>query len=246
MMEKAKRDSSRPRPEELTEKEARRVRPRVWKGQGKFLSTDEEQLIPPCYRFPSSFLRFPSPFCLQTSWCSWMRKENKKHAVALLYPLRTRAQKKNRANKLKARDGEERISQLVTSSWVMIVFDLLFVSSFSVLVQESNGTDSFSSSAFHSPSICTGWQETLYKVQRGGREWERASESSPDDLAFQWPCLPCTCYSNMSGELSCWHTSSRPATPHVFYLWFIVFVRTGAILLKQCYLTQVCKRPSNS
>ena len=132
LMEKAKRDSSRPRPEELTEKEARRVRPRVWKGQGKFLSTDEEHLIPPCYRFPSSFLRFPSPFCLQTSWCSWMRKENKKHGVALLYPLRTRAQKMNRANKLKARDGEERTSQLVTSSWVMIVFDLLFVSSFSV------------------------------------------------------------------------------------------------------------------
>ena len=97
LMEKAKRDSSRPRPEELTEKEARRVRPRVWKGQGKFLSTDEEQLIPPCYRFPSSFLRFPSPFCLQTSWCSWMRKENKKHAVALLYPLRTRAQKKEQS-----------------------------------------------------------------------------------------------------------------------------------------------------
>ena len=31
-----------------------------------------------------------------------MREENKKHGVALLYPLRTSAQKKNRANKLKA------------------------------------------------------------------------------------------------------------------------------------------------
>ena len=86
LMEKETRDSSRPRPEEPTEKEARRVRPRVWKGQAQFLSTDEEQLIPPCYRFPSSFLRFPSPFCLQTSWCSWMRKENKEHGVAPLYP----------------------------------------------------------------------------------------------------------------------------------------------------------------
>ena len=56
-------------------------------------------MIPPCYRFPSSFLRFPSPFCLQTSWCwcSWMRKENKKHGVALLYPLRTSAQKKEQS-----------------------------------------------------------------------------------------------------------------------------------------------------
>ena len=35
--------------------------------------------------------------------------------------------KKNRANKLKARDGEERTSPFVTFSWVITVFDLLFV-----------------------------------------------------------------------------------------------------------------------
>ena len=39
---------------------------------------------------------------------------------------------------------------------------------------------------------------------------------------------------------------TEPQHHMFFYLWFIVFVRTGAILLKQCYLTQVCKRPSNS
>ena len=54
LMEKETRDSSRRRPGEPTEKEARRVRKRVWKGQAQFLPTEEEQLIPPCYRFPSS------------------------------------------------------------------------------------------------------------------------------------------------------------------------------------------------
>ena len=100
------------------------------------------------------------------------KREQETWSSSTVYPLRTSAQEKNRANKLKARDGEERTSPFVTFSWVIIVFDLLFVSSFEVLVQQSNGTEVFFNRfpfAFH-----LYWLTRHSKVQRG-RERVRKS-----------------------------------------------------------------------